>query len=64
MVEELERGAIEETLRLSANDLGHAAQRLGVDKATLITKMKAYHIPFDGDPPADSGGRPDVVISS
>ena len=64
MVEELERGAIEETLRLSANDLGHAAQRLGVDKATLITKMKAYHIPFDGDTSADSGGRPDVVISS
>ncbi len=54
MVEELERGAIEETLRLSAKDLGHAAERLGIDEATLITKMKTYHIPFDGDTRTDS----------
>jgi len=54
MVEELERGAIEETLRLSANNVGHAAERLGIDEATLTTKMKTYHVPFDGDRRTDS----------
>jgi len=56
MIEELERGTIEEALRLSANDVGHAAERLGIDEETLGAKLETYHIPFDGDTPADAGG--------
>ncbi len=49
MLEEVERGAIKEALRLYSNNRERAAERLGIDCATLIAKMQAYHFPFDGD---------------
>jgi len=47
MIEELERAAIEEALRLSGNNHERAAERLGMDYATLVAKMQAYDFPFD-----------------
>ncbi len=52
MIEELERSAIAEALRLSGNNHERAADRLGLDCTALIAKMEAYRFPFVGGPRA------------